>query len=332
MEVVVADLERHLRELWSDEGLAVKRIEPFGDGHSGFTYAVEFRGERAGQTRVLRLSPPKARIAGSTDIGRQGRIMTALGDAGLPVPEILACSSLPVIDGRSFALMELIEGESWAVARSTASAREALSDIVGLISSMQALEPAATGIGDEEPMTPAAEVERWSWLVGRSPEWLQERSVTLREGLARTAPPPARPVLVHGDFHFGNLLFEGASVVAVLDWEIAQLGEPMLDVASLAVSSIRRRHEPAWKHTATVETEPLELLEIFGVDVREVSWFVALGCFKYASILGYNYQLHLSGKRPDPVYEQLVPSMVGLLDDGVTTLAGGLQRLGREVG
>ena len=65
-------------------------VAPFGDGHSGFTYrvVVSHDGERA--ERVLRLSPPGARIAGPADIGRQGRVMDAIGRAGLPAPPVVA--------------------------------------------------------------------------------------------------------------------------------------------------------------------------------------------------------------------------------------------------
>src|SRR4051794_17006241 len=78
-----------------------RRITPHGNGHSGFTYSVA----TSEGTLILRLSPPGVRIAGPADVGRQGRIMAALHAGGLPVPHVLAWSSAPEIDGRSFALM-----------------------------------------------------------------------------------------------------------------------------------------------------------------------------------------------------------------------------------
>src|SRR5260370_32574976 len=107
MDTAVADqadntLARVRTDVEALIGRRVGSIEPFGGGHSGFTYAVE-TGDDA--HLVLRLSPPGARIAGPADVGRQGRIMSALYEAGLAVPRVIACSSQLAIDGRSFALM-----------------------------------------------------------------------------------------------------------------------------------------------------------------------------------------------------------------------------------
>src|SRR5438445_6517195 len=88
-------------------GEPVLDVQPVPEGHSGFTYWVEMAGRRA----VLRLPPPGARIAGPADIPRQARIMAALHGQGLPVPEVLASSEDPVVDGRPFVLTEALPGE-----------------------------------------------------------------------------------------------------------------------------------------------------------------------------------------------------------------------------
>src|SRR6266487_5577255 len=88
-------------------GEPVLDLQPIPEGHSGFTYWVELSGRRA----VLRLPPPGARIAGPADIPRQGRIMQALHARGRPVPEIIAMSTEPVVDGRPYVLMEALPGE-----------------------------------------------------------------------------------------------------------------------------------------------------------------------------------------------------------------------------
>src|SRR5258705_9435499 len=77
-----------LRELLAEPDLRVDSATPFGDGHSGFTYLIELKSWRHRGRFVARLSPPGARIAGPADIGRQGRIMAALGTAGLAVPAL----------------------------------------------------------------------------------------------------------------------------------------------------------------------------------------------------------------------------------------------------
>ena len=80
VSTIQADLEREL-------GRRVLSIDSIPEGHSGFTYWVGLEG---GEQAVLRLPPPGARIAGPADIPRQGRLMRALSEAGLPAPPILA--------------------------------------------------------------------------------------------------------------------------------------------------------------------------------------------------------------------------------------------------
>ena len=327
MDAARKALQAHLRELWDDPRLEVGPLREFGEGHSGYTYAVEL----GGRSQVLRLSPPGLRIAGPADVGRQGRIMGALSAAGLPTPRVLACSSEPVIDGRAFALMELVEGRRWPETSRSVAPREAIAAVASVVTLMQDIPPAATGIGDEEPTTPQAELERWTRLMSRAPAPLQKQGAALCAALAVSVPQPSPPVLVHGDLYFGNLLFDGPHVTAVLDWEIAQLGEPLLDSAGLTVSAIRRRHEPAWKHSETADITPgrgartLRRRRCRGGVVRRARLLQVR--------LDPGLQLPASprGKRPDPVYEELVPCMGGLLDDGMMILDGEFHRLAEGV-
>lgn len=108
-----AALEALLRAAWNDPGLRVGALELFGDGHSGFTYAAELDGREVRGRFVVRLSPPGARIAGSADVGRQGRIMAALHAAGLPTPRVLLADSTGALGGRAVLVMELLSGMGW---------------------------------------------------------------------------------------------------------------------------------------------------------------------------------------------------------------------------
>ena len=105
------DLEPIIRDTLSKRPeFRLKSVELIPEGHSGFTYFVDVE-DAEGPTRyVLRLPPPGARIAGPADVVRQGRIMSALHRAGLPVPAIPVMSSDILIDGRPFILMEAVDG------------------------------------------------------------------------------------------------------------------------------------------------------------------------------------------------------------------------------
>lgn len=316
------------RRLWSElrEEVRIGPPEPFGDGHSGFTYAVDV--ERAGtvQRCVLRLSPPNVRIAGPADVGRQGRIMAALGAAGLPVPRVLSCASQPCVDGRAFLLMELVEGVPWRAALATTPRRALSGAAIGSLRRMQELDPSQTGIGDEVPASAASELARWSALLGRTESGREGQALIDALRRART-PTAARPCLVHGDFHLGNLLYDGASVAAILDWELAGLGDPLADLGCLAVASLRRRYAPDPNPTGFAIGRDELLGSGSGVDPERACWWIALTCLKYAAILAYNRELHRRGKRVDELYEHFDRTIAGLLEDGCTLAEGGIDVL-----
>ena len=93
------DLEPIIRDTLSKRPeFRLKSVEPIPEGHSGFTYFVDVEDAEGPARYVLRLPPPGARIAGPADVVRQGKIMSALHRAGLPVPAIPVMSSDPVID------------------------------------------------------------------------------------------------------------------------------------------------------------------------------------------------------------------------------------------
>ena len=291
----------------------VKSIEPIPEGHSGFTYFVD-------GDFVLRLPPPGARIAGPADVVRQGRIMSALRSVGLPTPAIPLMSSDAAIDGRPFILMERVDG----VRIEETSRRENPLDIatsaVNVLKRMQALPIEKTGIGDEEPVGLREEMMRWAMLMQRAPEELTTRAGELGGLLAAHIPTERAPTLVHGDYHYGNMLFRGAEVVAVLDWEIAELGQPLLDLGCLCSMTVRRRFADAPSPGGAVAIEMEELFDLYGVNADEMGWYVALSLYKYAAILGYNLMLHRKGRRPDPMYEGLTGTIVGMIDEGITLL------------
>ena len=279
----------------------VRDLRPIPEGHSGFSYWVELEGRRG----VLRLPPPGARIAGPADIPRQARIMAALYEQGLPVPAVVATSQDPVVDGRPFVLMEAIRAER--VEQAIVAGSDPLqlaSSAVDALRRFQAVPCADTGIGSEEPMPLEGEVSRWTWLMERAPSELTGQAPRLAQRLLEWQPGPMPPVLVHGDYHFGNMLFDSGRVAAVVDWEIAQLGQPLLDLCCISLSHI--------------SAEAVQ--EMYGVDPDDYRWYRALTYYKYAAIFGYNLMLHRRGKRPDPSYEQRTDTILGFIDQGLRVL------------
>ena len=319
-ERIREDLEVQCRERLGRPGLRVISIEPIPEGHSGFTYFVSIDDGGSPRRFVLRLPPPGARIAGPADVVRQGRIMAALHDAGLPTPAVPVLTSDAVVDGRPFVLMDAVEGTRIEKAGVEQRPLDIAASAVRVLKNLHALPLERTGIGDESPVGLQAEMLRWLWLMERAPAELTSRAGELGGLLAARIPAEREPTLVHGDYHYGNMLFKGAEVVAVLDWEIAQVGQPLLDLGCLCIVSHRRKYEGAPNPGGSIDVPIEDLCRLYGADAGEMRWYLALSLYKYASIFGYNLMLHRRGKRPDPMYEGLTDTIVGMIDEGIALL------------
>lgn len=312
LDRIAGDLARQL-------GAPVLGVRPIPEGHSGFTYWVDLSGSQG----VLRLPPPGTRPAGPADIARQGRLLQALHQAGIAVPEVLAMSDQPCVDGRPYCLMARVDGDRVEVAAGdddAALARSAIEELKRL----QAVPREETGIGDERPATLEQEIERWAWLLERAPQELVGRTAEVRALLHRTSPPEQAPVLVHGDYHYGNMLFRDHRLVALLDWEIAELGQPLLDLACMVVVvQAYRGAAPGVPGAGSLEVDEADLLNWYGVEPAQFRWPLAFTFYKYAAIFGYNLMLHRRGKRPDPTYESRDRTIVAFLDEAARLLSEG---------
>ncbi len=321
-EQIRKDLEPMIQQVLSKRPeFRLVSIEPIPEGHSGFTYFVDVR-DNDGPTRyVLRLPPPGARIAGPADVIRQGRIMSALHRAGLPAPAIRLESEDPVIDGRPFILMERVDGTRIEQAAQREKPLDIARSAVEVLKQLHKLPLEQTGIGDEDPVPLTAEMMRWGMLMQRSPEELTTRAGELGGLLAAQVPAERTPTLVHGDYHYGNMLFRGSEVVAILDWEIAEIGQPLLDLGCLCIVAIRRQYQGAPNPGGAIDVSMEQLYDLYGVDAEEMRWYAAMSLYKYASIFGYNLNLHRKGRRPDPMYEGLTDTITGMIDEGISLLA-----------
>ena len=319
-------LEGYLRGHLGSTTLTLTAMNPIPEGHSGFTYFVDASDGAERLRYVLRLPPPGARIAGPADVLRQGRIMAALNRQGLPTPRIVAnCDDPDVLDGRPFCLMEAVEGDRIEPFLAKAEPLAIAQAAVDTLQRLQKVPVADTGIGDETAVSLTEEMMRWAWLMQRAPEELTKAAPALGLRLAEKKPGDPSPTLVHADFHYGNLLFRVGDdgkpeVAAVLDWEISEIGAPLIDLGCLCIVAQRNKVPGAPNPGGGIELEVEDVISLYGADPDEARWYLALSCYKYASIFGYNLMLHRRGKRPDPMYEQLTGVIMALIENGSSLL------------
>lgn len=320
LEMVRCDLEALLRREFRDTNLRVEKIDPIPEGHSGFTYWVDV----GGTEYVLRLPPVGARPVDASDVARQGRIMAAVHAAGIPTPVVVSVSGQPIIDGRPYLLMERVAADRIEVAGRISSLNDLALAAVDVLRRLHALPLTQTGIQNEEPIPIRHEMVRWALLMQRGASDLTKRAAELGGLIAERIPDEAAPGLVHGDYTFGNLLFKHGEVAAVLDWEIASIGQTALDIGSIARMVVLERLGQEIVPGRSLKLDLDRVLQTYGLDRVRAAWFIAFTLYKYAAIVSFNVMLDRRGRRPDPYYarESTQATVPGMIDEGVAVIQG----------
>lgn len=281
-------------------GLAEGKLhgELIQGGRSNLTYLVEDDRHRW----VLRRPPLGHVLATAHDMGREYRVLSALADTDVPVPRThLLCDDEEVL-GAPFYLMDHVEGEVYRSADKTAELdpeqRHRLAyRLIDVLASLHTVEPTRVGLGEfgRPQGFLHRQVKRWSKQLEGSRSREIPGIEELRDRLGAIIPESGRSAIVHGDYRLDNVIVgtDGA-IRAVLDWEMATLGDPLTDLGLLAVY---------WEGFSGLDNNPVvkgvgpefgfpsaeELLRHYAaqsdIDTSALDWYVAFGFFKIAVIL-----------------------------------------------
>jgi aminoglycoside phosphotransferase (APT) family kinase protein len=329
--VVVGPLQAFLDR--EDLGTGPLGVERIGGGHSNAT----FRLRREGFDAVLRRPPRPPYPAGAHDVLREARVQTGL--AGLaPVPRIMATCADERVIGAPFYLMEHLDGDVVTTALpqhlDTAPVRARMTDtMVDALVSLHAVPPARAGL---HPGRHAGVPERrmesfdrqWSVNAVRA---VPEISAT-RQWLAAHLPPAPSPVVTHGDYRLGNLMFgRDGALTAILDWEIATVDDPLADLGYL----LSTHPEPGDPPTplfalGSVLTDGFcdrrALAERYaaatGRSLEHLRWYVAYAFWKVAIGLESIYRRSLAGTTTDPFARHLEHGVPQLAARALETTRG----------
>jgi aminoglycoside phosphotransferase (APT) family kinase protein len=208
-------------------------IKQFKGGQSNPTYLLETPARRY----VLRRKPPGKLLPSAHAIEREYRVIRALHAQSFPVAEPLVLCEDDSVAGTAFYLMSFADGRVFwepQMAGSNPAERAAVYDAMNSnIAQLHAFDPAAIGLGDfgRGENYVARQVDRWSKQYRASQTETIDAMERLIEWLPRHIPPGGPPRLVHGDYRLDNLIVakDKAEIVAVLDWELSTLGDPLAD-------------------------------------------------------------------------------------------------------
>jgi aminoglycoside phosphotransferase (APT) family kinase protein len=227
-------------------------------GHSNLTYKAV---DAAGQQFVVRRPPLAAGAAKAHDVGREHRVIAALGPTDVPVPPARGLCEDESVNGAPFYVMDLVDAhvvdnpaEADRCLADPAARRRASEQIVDVLADLHRVDVDAVGLGDAARREGFLErqLARYQKVWGQN----QTRELPLVDQLhARlvAAQPPQRYTgIVHSDYRFGNVMVEGSGrLAAVLDWELWTLGDVLADVGFL----LNNWYEPG-------ETTPLIWMEV----------------------------------------------------------------------
>ncbi|MFL6799481.1 MAG: phosphotransferase family protein [Xanthobacteraceae bacterium] len=229
-ERLAAFLGKHLHDFRGPLSL-----RQFKGGQSNPTYRLE----TPGRCYVLRRKPPGKLLPSAHAVDREFRVTSALHAQGFPVAAPLVyCEDASVI-GTPFYVMELVTGRVlWepSMPDSTPEERAAVYGAMGAtLARLHSFQPALIGLADfgRGESYVARQVERWSKQYRASATERIEEMDELIAWLPAHLPPPAPVRLVHGDYRLDNIMLAPSApqIVAVLDWELSTLGDPLADLA-----------------------------------------------------------------------------------------------------
>ena len=299
----VARLQSYLQR--QRPGLLGSKVsaELFDGGRSNLTYALT-----DGETEIVLRRPPLGHVlATAHDMGREYRMQRGLARTAVPVPRTVLMCDDPAIIGAPFYLMELVHGtvyrSSEDTSRLAADDRWALADqLVDVLVELHAVDPVSTGLADLG--RPDGYLERQVRRWGKQLDQSRSRDLPgideLRDRLGRQVPVSRRSGVLHGDFRLDNVIVgDDLRVRAVLDWEMATIGDPLADIGLLLVywDGLTNVDNPITTGMGAGAGFPpgdhlaARYASRSGDDVSELDWYVALGYFKVAVILeGIHYR------------------------------------------
>lgn len=313
-------LARFLTDRGITQGPVTTRA--IGDGHSNLTFLVS---DGAAEV-VVRRPPPPPIPKGANDVLREATILTGLSRADYAVPRVLATAEAgELLDVplyvMSFAPGAVLTDCTPAALATTRQRRSVGLSVVDTLARLHAVDIAEVGLSDlgRPDGFNLRHIRSMRRLLDHAGGGDNSAFDELHDWLVAEAPPESGAAIVHLDYRIGNLVIdeETASVQAVLDWELATLGDPLLDLGNFLVSV--PAHGGSLNPTAELSRAMLEdgyptrdelaerYAEHTGADISRLPWYEVLSLWKLAVLYEYSRD-KAAGGSGDPYY--LTPGLV----------------------
>jgi aminoglycoside phosphotransferase (APT) family kinase protein len=296
------------------------RFELIAGGRSNLTFEVT---DAAGRRMVLRRPPVSHVLATAHDMGREHRIISALRDSPVPVPEAVGFCEDSDVNGAPFYVMEFIDAHIlhtveevealWDLDTQTAAA----DDLVDVLVALHSVDPDAVGLGDlgKKEDYLGRQLKRWYGQFQGSQQQEKDAGVhreaaivhEVHDQLVARKPEQLGAVIAHGDYRLDNCMFHtDGRLAAVLDWELCTLGDALADLGTMLIYWTDRGEERMGMHPAT--TSPgfpdragvaARYAERSGRDISLLPYYMAFGHWRLACIMEGVYVRYATGAMGD---------------------------------
>ncbi|MFP5577257.1 MAG: phosphotransferase family protein [Acidimicrobiia bacterium] len=331
-----------LRQWMDDEGLGSGPLQDV-ELLAGGTQNVLVRFGRSGRSHVLRRPPLHKRANSDETMRREARVLAALAGSDVPHPGLIAACPDTDVLGAAFYLMEPIDGFNPAGGlpephRSDAAMRRAMGfSMVDAIAALALVDHEAVGLGDfgKPEGWLERQVGRWRSQLdsyagldgypGPDIPGLDEVSAWLEAN----RPAGWHPGIIHGDFHFANVLVrpDAPDLAAIVDWELCTIGDPLLDLGHLLATWPPSGDEAGGGAVGGAIGDlptKAELVERYaartGRGVDDVDWYHVLAAYRLGIILEGTHARAFAGQAPKEIGDLLHATTVGLFERALAVL------------
>lgn len=320
-------------------GHAPIEVRQFPGGHSNLTYLVR----RAGVEYVLRRPPFGSKVKSAHDMGREHTVLSALAPVYAKAPRPVALCRDEAVMGCTFYLMERREGVILrkevpaGLALEPPVARRLCELLVDALAELHAVDFRAAGLGGLGKPDGYVRRQVEGWTERYHGSRTDELPVVLEVAawLAAHQPADGSPALIHNDWKFDNVIFDVdlTRVVGVLDWEMATVGDPLMDLGT-AVGYWVEAGDPQPMHMLRFGLTHLpgmmtraEVVARYaaraGRPVDDAVFYYAYGLFKTAVVAQQIYYRYATGLTKDPRFAVFIHGVRALCDQARAAIDAG---------
>jgi aminoglycoside phosphotransferase (APT) family kinase protein len=334
-----------VRAWMSEQGLGDGPLEDVSEIVGG-TQNIMLRFTRSGREYVFRRGPRHLRPVSNKVILRETRVLHALAGTDVPHPRLIAaCEDTAVLGDAVFYLMEPVDGFNAGAELPPLHAGDAaIRHEMGLsmaesVAKLGAIDHVAVGL--EDFGKPEGFLER------QVPRWLSELESysgfdnypgpdigdvdAVATWLQQNQPADWQPGIMHGDYHAANVMFSrtGPEVVAIVDWEMCTIGDPLLDLGWMLATWFAPGRDSVLTNVlmdAGSLATPDELVERYAQntsrDLSNIDWYTVMACFKLGIILEGSNARAAAGLAPKEIGDRLHIATVRLFERALSLMEG----------